>query len=567
MINLKIYIIILSVFCIASLIGQDTVAVRIIDFPTVIRSMANDENGNIYIESVKGLYQFDGSKYWLIDPNYNKGTLFFYQGKLTNQLEFNKRNIEFFGDWQKNAVWHPFIPGSTPNLISHSKDKNGHEFLASNNQIFKVEYRNKFITLQNGYSTRGISFINNDLYINTYRGIFRNENRILLDFVFADDLFYQKIDSSILFSTNSDLIKYYPHNGESEVIDLSSLGEKNYITRIIEYKGNLFLGSRMGFIDFKNRKYIGEKVEINDMTIIDDKVFISSSQGVYIYDGKTFQKSLLFQDGLINSINKIGSNYWLSTKIGLYLYFSNKSGYEKVLLDKDFLTLECYTVKKDKNGFYWASTSAGLYRFQKINDIIECYFPSVEFNKRSFLNHNDIFYFGSVQGVITFNPSDFTEYLKVKSSLLTWIYFGLGFIILFIVGYILFKRYYKTNMPEQESNHVVLQNEQDKFLFDLGSFILENLATVSVEDLIVYSQMNKKAFYKYMDIHFSILPSALIQTIKELKARSLIRDNPGIQLEMVAKNVGYSLSHLFLVLREKEPDIKDKLSSLNYLNY
>ena len=91
MIKLKIYIIILGVFCIASLIGQDTVAVKIIDFPTVIRSMANDENGNIYIESVKGLYQFDGSKYWLTDLYYNKGTLFFYQGKLTNQSEFNKQ--------------------------------------------------------------------------------------------------------------------------------------------------------------------------------------------------------------------------------------------------------------------------------------------------------------------------------------------------------------------------------------------------------------------------------------------------------------------------------------------
>jgi hypothetical protein len=36
---------------------------------------------------------------------------------------------------------------------------------------------------------------------------------------------------------------------------------------------------------------------------------------------------------------------------------------------------------------------------------------------------------------------------------------------------------------------------------------------------------------------------------------------------MVAKKVGYSLSHLFLVLREREPEIRDKLSSLNYLNY
>jgi len=567
MIKLKIYLIFLSVFCRVSLNSQDTVAIKIIDFPTVIRSMANDENGNIFIESVKGLYQFNGSKYWLIDPNYNKGTLFFYRGKLTNQSEFTKKSIDFFGDWQKNAVWHPFIPGSTPNLISHAIDKNGQQFLASNNQIFKVVCRSKFIILQKGYSTRGISFINKDLYINTYRGIFRNKNKILPHVIFAEDLFYEKMDSSILFSTNSNLIKYYPHNGESEVIDLSYLGKNNYINKIIEYKGNLFLGSWKGFIDFKNRKYIGKNVEINDLIIIDDKVFISSSRGVYIYDGKTFQKSPLFQDEPINSIDKIGSNYWLSTKTGLYVYFSNKSAYEKVLLDKDFLNLECYTVKKDKNGFYWASTAAGLYRFQKINDVIECYFPSVEFNKRSFLNHNDIFYFGSVQGVITFNPSDFKEYLKVKISPLTWIYFGIVFMIVFIVVYILYKRNYKTNIPRKESNHIILENEQDKFLFDLGSYILENLVSVSVEDLIVFSQMNKKAFYRYMDFHFSILPSTLIQTIKELKARSLIRENPGIQLEMVAKNVGYSLSHLFLVLREKEPEIMDKLYVLNHLKY
>lgn len=95
MIKLKIYIIILSVFCRASLHGQDTVATKIIDFPTVIRSMANDENGNIFIESVQGLYQFNGSKYWLIDPNYNKGTLFFYQGNLLTNQNSKKKILNF----------------------------------------------------------------------------------------------------------------------------------------------------------------------------------------------------------------------------------------------------------------------------------------------------------------------------------------------------------------------------------------------------------------------------------------------------------------------------------------
>ena len=101
----------------------------------------------------------------------------------------------------------------------------------------------------------------------------------------------------------------------------------------------------------------------------------------------------------------------------------------------------------------------------------------------------------------------------------------------------------------------------------MGNCILENLITVSVEELIVYAQMNKKAFYRYMDKHYNILPSELIQTIKELKARSLIRENPGIQMEIVAKNVGYSLSHLFLVLKEKEQDLNDKIKILKRIKY
>jgi ligand-binding sensor domain-containing protein len=529
--------------------------------------MANDEKGQIFIESSNGLYQFNGSKYWLIDPNYNKGTLYFYHGKLTNQIEFNKKYIEFSGDWQKNAIWHPFIPGSAPNLISHARDKSGHEFLASNNQIFKVELLNKFQTLQKGYSTRGMSFINNEFYINTYRGIFRNRTRILPHIVFADDLFYQKKDSTILFSTNSNLIKYYPQNGESKIIDLSSLGEKNYISRIIEYKGNIFIGTQKGFIDFKNRKHIGKNLEINDLTIIDNMVFISSTQGVYIYDGKTFQKSEVFLDGLINSIQKIGPNYWLSTNKGLFLYLSNSKNYEKVILNKDFPALECNIVIKDKNGFYWASTSAGLYRFQKINDKIECYFPSIEFNKRSFCNHQDIFYFGSVQGVVSFNPTGFPEYLKNEESLSIWIYFGLAMMILSISCVIFYIRKNKLKTVEQPMSEDYLENVQEKFLLDLGNCILENLITVSVEELIVYAQMNKKAFYRYMDKHFNILPSELIQTIKELKARSLIRENPGIQMEIVAKNVGYSLSHLFLVLKEKEQDLNDKIKILKRIKY
>jgi len=568
LVNFKISAIILgAVILHTNLKCQDTIVTKIMDLPFHIRSMANDEKGQIFIESPKGLYQFNGNKYRLINPNYNKGTLFFYQGKLSNQQEFKKKNIDFFGDWKKNEVWLPFLPKGSSKLICYARDNSGNQYLGSKNQIFKIEVKKKFKTILNGLSTRDISFINDDLYINTYEGIFRNEERILPKISFADGMLYQKEDSSILFTANKEIIKYNLIDNTTKTDNLHYLGDLNFISKIISYKGIIFIGTRFGFVDYKRKVFLIKNLGINDLAIIDDKVFISTYKGVYIYDGKTIQKSPVFIDGLINSIQKIGANYWLSTDKGLFLYLAGSKNYEKVVLNKEFPALECNIVVKDKNGFYWASTAAGLYRFQKIKDKIECYFPGVEFNKRSFLNHKDIFYFGSVQGVVNFNPTDFPEYLKNERSLSIWVYLGLPLIILFISGVIFYMRKNKLKTIKLPMSEDYIENEQEKFLLDLGNYILENLATVSVEDLIVYAQMNKKSFYRYMNKHYKIIPSTLIHTIKELKARRLISENPGIQMGIVAKNVGYSLSHLFLVLKENELALNDKIKVLKYLKY
>jgi hypothetical protein len=47
-------------FTSSMVIGQDTSVIQSIIFPHSIRSMANDQNGLIFIETSVGLYQFDG---------------------------------------------------------------------------------------------------------------------------------------------------------------------------------------------------------------------------------------------------------------------------------------------------------------------------------------------------------------------------------------------------------------------------------------------------------------------------------------------------------------------------
>jgi predicted DNA-binding transcriptional regulator AlpA len=109
--------------------------------------------------------------------------------------------------------------------------------------------------------------------------------------------------------------------------------------------------------------------------------------------------------------------------------------------------------------------------------------------------------------------------------------------------------------------------DTDKFLYDLGTFILSNLHSVTVEDLLSYTGMSKKTFYKYLDQNYKVLPGSLINTIKGLKARALILENPGITMETVSKFTGYSASHLYIIMKQEDPSIPEEIAIIRNLKY
>jgi predicted DNA-binding transcriptional regulator AlpA len=110
-------------------------------------------------------------------------------------------------------------------------------------------------------------------------------------------------------------------------------------------------------------------------------------------------------------------------------------------------------------------------------------------------------------------------------------------------------------------------SDKDKFLLDLGAYILKNLNAVTVDDLVIYSGMKKRLFYNYLEQNYNAFPSTIINTIKILKAQTLKKKNPGIPMETIARHTGYSLSHLYLVLKEEDEQIQKELSILKNLKY
>ena len=573
MLYLKLTVFIIAAFFWHTILKcQDTTVTKILDLPFHIRSMANDEKGQIFIESSNGLHQFDGEKYDLIDPVYNKGTLIYRNGKLTNQQAYLNVKIDFVGDWKKNLVWLPFLNKSSSNLVSHARGKNGRQFLGEGNKIFEVIIKHKFKIYLKGISTRNISWIDSNFYVNTYDGIFKNGARFLPNIPFADGLFYDKIYGSAYFSFNKSIISLNLNDESFSIKNyVDKIGKDNYFSRIIIFQNKLFAGTRKGLAQLDPFTLLSKELDVNDISIIDKVMYISTRTGTYQFDGEKIKKCDFLPDVNTNFVTKIGSNYWVLTSNGLFYYQTENKKTVKIILNEKLPSLESNAIQKDNNGYYWVSTISGLYRFRNLNEKIEVYFPEIEFNKRSYNIHDGIFYFGSVNGIYSFDPLDFPD-LKINSVSFLDNLKGLPILLaLFLSAALIFFVYKRKpifNSPTDLTSENKRDNsDKDKFLLDLGTYILKNLHTVTVDDLIIYSGMKKRLFYKYLEENYNAFPSTIINTIKILKAQTLRKRNPGIPMETIARHTGYSLSHLYLVLKEEDDQIQKELSILKNLKY
>lgn len=567
-----LYLSVTLLFSILKLKGQDTIVTKTLSFPHNIRSMANDQNGDIFIESAVGLYKFDGNKYWVFNATYNEGALIFHEGKLSN-FKTLKDKVDFIEIGEKNQVWLPFIPLNSSNFVYHAKGKNGRQFIARNNQIYEVTIKNKFKIIQKGNSTRGISIIGKDLYVNTYSGIFKNENRILLDIGNGEGMLHDSQINAMYFTSDKNIIRLPLDSNKTEIKNyLKEIGDQHYITCIINFKNKIYVATSKGLAQLEPFSFLSKEFLIHDLSIIEDVLYMATNEGSYQFDGKNIKKCTFLPNENTNGISKIGINFWASTKKGLWVYNTENKKLENKILNSELPSLECYAIQKDNNGYYWVSTSSGLYRFGNANEKTEVFFPEIEFNKRSYLAHNGIFYFGSVIGVFSFDPLDFPD-LVISNGFIVENLNIIGFSLFVIIGlliYLLIKR--KQTFKVNKESHIPLDkkldySDKEKFLFDLGTFILQNLSTITVDELIEYSGMNKKAFYKYIDENYKALPSFIINSIKILKARSLMKENPGITMESLTKFTGYSTSHLYSILKQEDEKLPKELSILYDLKY
>ncbi|MFV0541920.1 MAG: two-component regulator propeller domain-containing protein, partial [Aestuariibaculum sp.] len=200
--------------------------------------------------------------------------------------------------------------------------------------------------------------------------------------------------------------------------------------------------------------------------------------GLYYYDPKSKKKG--FYKYEINNLNSISSNVingifedskkrlWITTENGLNLYQPNTDNFKRYNKIEGLSSNVTYEILEDERNQLWISSSNGLMKFDPENNMFNVFTKSNgllsdQFNYcSSFRDDNGEMYFGSVKGLISFNPSKFTQNKFHPPIFVTDIFINNENVP---IG--------TKNSPLKKSilfsNEVTLKNQQSNFTLEIAS--------------------------------------------------------------------------------------------------
>lgn len=230
--------------------------------------------------------------------------------------------------------------------------------------------------------------------------------------------------------------------------------------------------------------------------------------GLYYYNSRTGKKGVYLHDaGKPTSIsnNRVNSIFedsqhrlWLATDDGLCLFNPNQQNFTTYSLRHGFLSNMMFSILEDRTDRLWVTTSKGLACFTPATENAVVYTKASgllndQFNYNSaYKDSSGNMYFGSVKGMIRFNPGKF-----MRNSYLPPVYIT-GFQVYnreAMVGGILKKSISQTDT-------IVLSHDQSSFSIDFAalSYTSPEMTAYSykMEGLDrdwTYLEANRKAFF------------------------------------------------------------------------
>jgi len=543
--------------------AQDTTLVDVQIFPGNIISMTHDGKGMIWFNSWDGIYQFDGKTISWYGKSDDRSAIVFHDNQVSilNQLpkvqEHYKRLIQ--SQFIVNRCWLKFLPVKQQNIFT-APDKYGNLWVTNGRNLYAFEIQRYFSWRLSGHSVRGILPAGDDLIVSSYTGIYRNGTPISPEHISSQGEILSYSPKEIIFSSSDRINIYQLSEQKFTTIDFERPAERTEISSIALHNHTIWAGTGRGLYVCVDNKLVhsGFFKPVEYIYPHQSSLLLATTVGIYQRRGKkNIERLEAFPELAYNAITYIDGLWYATSKQGIWQWDGKSAQARHLFASQPLGHMDTYHILRDRKGYLWISTTSGLFRAKPNSDSYDSFLTNTEFNKRSFAAHGDSLYFGSIHGLIAFDPDNFppTPVNQKPTVSNMWIGLLLG-VILFLCALIivLFRRYRKAaSILEAQQNESVAH--PDPFISRLEQYIEDNLTTVSVDSLSEFTGLSTRGLYRVLEASYGLKPGDLIRNMKLKKIRSLLEENPTIDKETLANNVGYSEYHLARIL-EKEGKLR-----------
>jgi hypothetical protein len=481
------------------LFGRDTTLYKIVTSTKPIRNLTK-LNGNIIVTRYDGVFEFDGEN--------------FFKTKIKEESIKVKYN--------PNENWAKLVNPKLDYAQVELSNEGIYWVLIKNRFIYGFKIADKLKKSLPNLAIRGIYANNHSLLVSTYKGFYLNQKPVFTDTLYFSNSNIIENKGHFYFVANGEMIFKMSVDGSEleKIIDRSKLEKINNVSVVIFYKGILYIGGEKGlalYDKYKKIQILKEGLEIHNMTIIKDKLWISASDGVYMLENKNLNK--VFKINNSTGVFKLDDLIVSSSFEGLWTYDIKKNRLKNVLVGSPYEKIETDAFYEDDYGNFWISTINGIIRYQRDNKNISTFLEGTEFNRRSYFFKGDTIYLGSNgNGLISFDIKELIAEDGINAPIkenfmffyLATVIFMVGLSVVFFLKFKLTPVNIIVDPPEEEV-------ETDEYIFfaSLENYIRDHIDEVNVDQIRYQSGLTKYAFYtKFVD-HFGKKPKEYLSDIKE----------------------------------------------------
>jgi ligand-binding sensor domain-containing protein/signal transduction histidine kinase/DNA-binding response OmpR family regulator len=408
--------------------------------PVFVRQFKKRGNQELWIASESGVYVYNLKTHKCVNLRKNYNDPYAISDNAAYSITIDKENGIWIGTYFGGINYHQkqytqfkkYFPQKNQNSISGSavreihKDDFGNLWIGTEDAgLNKFNLKTQTFTsyIPNG-SKNGVSFYNihallprkDKIWVGTFEHgldvLDQNSGAVIKHYSANDPLtglrsnfifsFYETRKKQLFVITASGI---YTYNEQKDTFDILKIfPESSHYTNFKEDSaGNYWAGSYR--------------------------------DGLFFYSPKTRKKEVFTYDyknpgGISNnSINSIfedsQQNLWVATENGLNLFDKKGRTFKKFTTKDGLPSNVIYSILEDDDKNLWLTTSKGLVKFSQNHKTVKIFTTangllSDQFNYSSaFKDTNGDMYFGNLNGMISFNPKNFTKNKYTPSIYIT----------------------------------------------------------------------------------------------------------------------------------------------------